>query len=278
MKKKYKIGSVLLLGATGLALVAPSASAQVFTYNNQDLLLGFRRAGASDFVVDIGPLKNYGPGTTTLSQFNSSQLAAAFGSSLDGISLTVGGDVSTSGTPVPNHTLWIASARTDINTQTTPWQTRNFIAQGNTIAPINSLGANTATYSAGQPAGPNNTPTAVVLPPGSTFYTTSAGASGNWANTFPGVVEATTPTGFTAGTTPVRLDLYTLVPGSTPVPGTFDGYFDFKPNGTATFTVVPEPSAWAVIGGGACLLFAALQRRRIHSGFGLNGQDTPKQG
>jgi hypothetical protein len=282
MKQKYNIASALLAGVAGLALLAPTAKAQVFTYTAEDLLLGIRSAGPNDFVVDLGPssfFRTAAAGTYDIStgRYNSSQLTSAFGG-LDGLSLSVFGDVRTTGGSLPNNTLWMTAARPDINVQTIPWQRKSSITQGNTGAKIDGVAGGAVGYSGGQPAGPNNTATAVVMPDNYAggSYQVSVG-TGNWGGTFVGNSEGNTGISFAAGGVPVRLDLYELQPAAGNPAGTWLGYFDFKPNGTASFTVVPESSAWATIGGGACLLFAAFQRRRLQRGFGLKNDATSMQ-
>jgi len=264
-------------GAAGLALLAPAASAQVFQYNPQDLLFGVRSTGPNDFVVDLGPASFFttaGAGTYNVgnSKYTSSQLSSAF-SSLDNLSMSLFGDVRTSGGSLPLNTLWVTSARgvnsPSINTQTTPWASRSQSNLGTTDAKVDSI-ASTAVNNS--PNNGINSPTAVVFPNSTAFsYTANIGSGGNFGGSFQGNVEGATGTGFASGAVPVRLDLYQMQPNTA---SQFVGFFDFNPNGTLTFTVVPEPSAWAVIGGGACLLFAALQRRHLQRGFGLKG-DAP---
>ncbi|HUL51174.1 MAG TPA: PEP-CTERM sorting domain-containing protein [Candidatus Nitrosotalea sp.] len=250
-----------LLGATGAAALATGLNAGPFVYNPQDLLVGFQSAsGTSEFVADIGQASDFISGAAAGTTWDfSSQLGSAF-SGLDGLSLSVSGDVRTSGSPTgPLNTLFVTQARTDINTPTTPWTQKSSLNQGNTGANIDTIANNTVAFSSANSAGPNNTATAVVMPKG-TAYNAGMGDSGDYNGSFQGVVEGTTQTGFAAGSTPLRLDLYEMKPvnGS---PATFLGTLDFNPNGTMSFTAVPEPSTWALLGIGG-LMFVATRRFR----------------
>jgi hypothetical protein len=93
-------------------------------------------------------------------------------------------------------------------------------------------------------------------------YSLNIGANGDFAGTFQGNIENTTPAGFLTNGAPVRSDFYQLKPGSGS--GTYLGYFQLGNNGSMTFTTVPEPATWAMLACGAAL-FAAIRRIRRQS-------------
>lgn len=266
---KNKLIALLAIGA-GLAMSRMSADAQ-FTYNANDILLGFRSTTLSyDYVVDLGSASqfyNATPGTTfTVSGYDAASLTAIFGS-LDSLSFSIFGDVRTFGnTNGTFNTLWISSARSDINTQTSPWYQSSVSSQGTVAAQIDGIAGGAVSF--GGAAGADavtNSLTAVTVP--DTFnaigigisYTIGIGTVGNFANTFQGSAENTTPLNFATSGSPLRSDFYQLNPGTGD--SIYLGYFELSPNGTMTFTAVPEPSTLAMLGAGM-LLFLGVNRFR----------------
>jgi len=223
--------STKLLQASALAAAAflTQASHAAFTYNPQDILLGFRNAGANDFVVDIGAASLYyhaaAGSTFTVSGFTGSQLTTAMGG-LDGLSFSTFGDVRTTGDAShPQNTLWLTRAWNDAVTHSDPWNRGSQFQQANPAGKSDGIANGALTYSGGAPSDPNNnTATAVLIPKtwnsGGISYSIGVGSGGNLANTFQGSIENTTGTGFAAGGIPLRSDLYELNPGSGP--GTTD--------------------------------------------------------
>src|SRR5580704_11010882 len=98
--------SLLASGLAGMVLFGTAAQAGPFTYNPNDLLLGFRSASSSyDFVVDLGPISSFYIQnqsqvnvTTPITAYNPAQLAAVFGG-LDGLSFSTFADVRTTSNP-----------------------------------------------------------------------------------------------------------------------------------------------------------------------------------
>ena len=118
-----------------------------------------------------------------------------------------------------------------------------------------SIGSNARTFSGGFAPDPtNNTPTAVRIPAGNgQDYGTFIGAAGDYAGTFQGNVENTTPSTFATGSVGSRSDLYELRPSSSGGTGTYLGYFELRPNGTAVFVRAssntqppPQPTVVAI--------------------------------
>jgi hypothetical protein len=255
-----------------LALLNVDSQAGPFTYNPQDLLVGFRNAaGANDFVVDIGAASLYynaAPGTFAVGGFAGAQLTSAFGS-LDGLSFSVFGDVRTTGNAAhPQNTLWLTRVWTDSVTPSDPWNRASTFSQGNPASRIDGIANGAVTYSSTIGADPNNnTATAVLIPKtwngGGVSYTIGVGPIGNLGGTFQGSIENTTPAGFSGSGLSIRSDLYELNPGTGP--GTYLGYFQLNAAGTLTFTAVPEPGAFAFIGMGfAALLILNRSGKRVH--------------
>lgn len=253
----------LLSAAAALAVAGVALSASAFTYNPEDLILGFRSASAYDFVVDIGPSSGFYniPFNTnfTITAFSGAQLTSVFGS-LDNLTFSVAGDVRTSGGANPFNTLWVTAPRVSLDTQSTPWNRAGTLSQGNTAGKIDGVANGAVAYSGTIPANSiTNSATATVIldtwnVSGGTSYTIGMGPSGAWGSpaTFQGNVENTTPAGFASSGTPLRSDLYMLVPGSGE--SAYLGYFELGNNGTLTYTAVPEPSGLALLGGGLLLL------------------------
>src|SRR5258707_569543 len=81
--KMKKLVTAALLALASLSLLSQSAKAATLTYNDGDLLLGFRQSGATqDYLVDVGTFSSLPTtGSLTLSLGTlSTDLTAAFGS------------------------------------------------------------------------------------------------------------------------------------------------------------------------------------------------------
>ncbi len=233
-----------LLGA--LWLSQTEIKAQPFAYQTSDVMLGFRKAGATyDLELDLGSVMNFinaTPGSvTTFSMFTPSQLTAIFGSQLESIQFSATACTRTNGGPTgfTRFTMWITAPRLDPAVQTTPWNRASSSIQGNSTAKIDNIGVGANTYSSttlGGITSANNTANLVRVSdgdPGS--YNSWMGVSGDLGGTFQqGSIEQITPTSFASGSAVVRSDFYQLVPGSGS--GVYLGYFEFSPTGTLTFT------------------------------------------
>jgi len=255
--------------ASGLALLSlgeATLQAAPFTYNAQDLLIGFRGPGNFDYVVDVGTVSQFGfgSGIHNITAYTGSQLSTVFGG-LDGISFSVFGDVRTTGGALPFNTLWVTSARSDISVQSNPWNRAGQSAQGTVGGKIDGIANGALMYSSTFPPGPNNTPTAVTVTnnfnssPG-VSYKLGIGPAGNFSGTFPGNVENTTPAGFASLGTPIRSDLYELQPGSGL--GEYKGFFQLNTDGSMFFQAVPEPNTAALMAAGFGLLTWIQRQRR----------------
>jgi hypothetical protein len=268
MKQHLKFGSYLLAGMAGMAMLVPTARAQFAQTQDVTLFLGFRNAGANDYVVNIGTIGSYlaqGPGTINVSSYNASDLSTFMGG-FNSLTLSVFGTQN-------SDELILSRARTTLGTQTTPWARGISGLQGNVASKINSIGNEAQSYGESISPAANNTATAIVEPDSAFVgqprfsYSEVIGSGGNFGGSFSGGnIEGTTGTSFSSGGTPLRLDLYDVVAGSGP--STFVGFFDFNPNGTTTFTVVPEAGTLAA-GVALLMLFAATQRRRLQRAMGL---------
>lgn len=266
--KSYKLA--ILTVAAGF-LWSLDATAQTFNYNNGDLLLGFRTPnGTSDLVVDIGAASLYtgatGPITISGNYFTSSQLSDA-GLSLNNLYFSVFGDISP-GFPGTANTLWVTAPQSDYFIQATPWAAQTSNQQGLTRSQMESIAYGATYTSFGLAPSADNTASAVVVPSSLNLggesalsYTTGIGANGNFNGNFGSNnnIEQDTSATFSSGTSPIRTDLYEMIPGSS---GSYVGFFELDPNGTLVFSPepVPEPTTWATFGMG---LMGLVGWRRI---------------
>ena len=244
---KFKPAMKLLcpLASGALLMATLSLYAQSFTYTNADLLACFRIAGgANDLVVDLGQVSAFeslpARSVTPLAKLSITQLADAL-PILDGVSWSVSATLRGN----PNYayalqTVWITSPRPDINTPGTVWQNAAQGTLAGTGSHIDAIGFNAAAYGNG-PASADNTSTGIVIPSSSSLsYTFQVGPWGQVDNTFQGNPENTTPVDFSTAGLPSRSVLYRLEPDIYPHgAGTLVGFFDFKPDGTMTFTAGP---------------------------------------
>src|SRR5258708_7642511 len=88
--------ALLASGLAALSLAGATLQAAPFTYNAQDLLIGFRGPGSLDYVVDIGNISQFafGSGIHNITAYTGSELSTVFGG-LDGIPFSAFGDVRT---------------------------------------------------------------------------------------------------------------------------------------------------------------------------------------
>jgi hypothetical protein len=255
-----KIYKLAVLSAAAGFLWSLNASAQTFNYNNGDLLLGLRTpGGTSDLIVDIGAASLYsgasGPITISGTYFNSQELTDA-GLTLNNLYFSVFGDIAPGNSSGTANTLWVTAPQSDNTIQAPAWGAQTSPNQGNTRSQIESIAFGATYTSFGEPASESNTVSAVVVPSGLNLsgegalsYTTGIGPNGNFNGNFGSNnnIEQSTPGAFSSGTSPVRSDLFEMVPGSN---GSYLGFFELDPNGTLTFNPepVPEPTTWATFG------------------------------
>ena len=256
----YKL-TVLSAVAAG-SLWSLNASAQL-SYNQGDLLLGMRSPTAThDLIVDIGPASQYvnatGPITISGTYYTGAQFTAS-GIDFNNLYFSVFGDTA-------GNTLWV-TANSPLARHTSYFQS---IAAGQFEA-IAQGGADAGSW---YPANAANSSSAVIMPKGFSVagsdvsYTIGVLDPNSGAadfQCFPTINEVNTTAGFSAGSSPVNLDLYELDPYSnntTQPPGTQLGDFELNPNGTLTFNPVPEPGVWAMLGAGMFALGAIRRFRR----------------
>jgi PKD repeat protein len=259
-----------------LALLALStiAQAQIFTYVNNDLVLGFRKntpyTENNEVVVDIGGASNYfnlPVGTTIpVPGFSASQLSPGSFTSLNNLSWSVvGGYSGSSYSGYVNNTLWLTVPRADNAVRSSDPTRLIYSLQQIVKAKIGSIaGASSGAGFISLQLGTSNqfnTPTFVresIATYGTHILSdwmsgavdpTQGTLSDSWPSSEPnsGNLEVTTPAGFSSGS--VRSDLYEVRPLTTgsgatvvdPHTGTsglawYIGYFEFKSDGSMTFT------------------------------------------
>ncbi len=257
-----------LLSAVGLALLAPSVNAQLFSYSDQNVLLAFRPTGVNPstdtLLVNLGPVSNFynAAGTSGFVVGNASAVTTTF-SSLANLDFSVSAANRTvAGTGNQTlQTIWETRPRTDVDTQSTPWNRQSSGLLANTAARIASLGNGATTLT-----GINSS--TVVIPLSDSSHSVShwvgsggggGGATGSFQSTFQGNAETKTSSTFGA-TDFVRSDFYEITPGSGA--STYLGYFQFDANGTTAFVPVPEPQEYAAMAGAALIGFAVWRRAR----------------
>jgi hypothetical protein len=274
--KRTKITTAALALAFAAAL-STAAHAQLATYNEGDLLIGFENGGANNYIVDLGSASKFLDATSNLSfSLSASDLASAFtsnwattanvqwgviGGSDSTTSLTLGSDT------LAKNTLFFTKGESTVGTQTTAPKVFTPAASNNDNSNIQSFAnefASTLT-SAGSTAGLQ----AVVE-----SSTDSAGWTGNnpKTNAFQLGLNIEQPaTGGATGATNSALDLYEAVPSTaSPAPSAkYLGDFTLNSSGVLTFNVtaqsVPEPASYA-LAGIAIATFLVLRRRKAISG------------
>jgi hypothetical protein len=266
MKRISKAFRIALAVAAG-SLALEKASAQPFVYQPNNLALGFRKTGSFqgtyEAVVNLGQASNYfgaAIGTTiTITNFSASQLTPSTFANLNNLSWSVFGYYSGSGLGAnyPSSaasTLWVTVPRTNNAVRSADATRLTRGQQASARSPISSILANAAYVSGDSGASAYNTATFVresiatyslhllTVWMGSVVDPTVGTLNDTWPE---GDLEITTPSSFT---TAVRSDLYEVRPltdasGNPPDPHTgtsglawYIGYFEFKSNGTMTFT------------------------------------------
>jgi hypothetical protein len=257
MKRTTKAFPIALAIAAGF-LALEKASAQPFVYQPNDLALGFRKTGTSqgtyEAVVNLGQASIYfgaAIGTTlTITNFSASQLTPSTFANLNNLSWSVFGYYSGSGfgASYPSSaasTLWVTVPRANIAVRSADPTRLTRGQQASARSPISSILANAAYVSGDSGASAYNTATFVresiatyplhllTVWMGSIVDPTVGTLNDTWPE---GDLEITTPGSFT---TAVRSDLYEVRPladASGSGPASYIGYFEFKSNGTMTFT------------------------------------------
>ncbi|MGO8839554.1 MAG: hypothetical protein ACLQAH_05030 [Limisphaerales bacterium] len=235
-----------------IALLAGVAAGQVWagtitSYSIGDVLVCFRK-GAVDMVVDAGPLSTLTNTTVNqgipINEYTGTQLAKV---GTNGVSWSAF-------TWTSDNTLYVSEARSDLNTEATPWQRKSGSTQFYTVArmetiPPGALDELTANVY------PVSSSTAVVEdddshdPPynqnyvnGVSYHDALAGSSGgNFNQTFVGNPENTTLANFTTSGQVIRSDFFQLIPSSGygVAFGKWLGYFELSTNGAMTYVAYP---------------------------------------
>jgi hypothetical protein len=247
---------ILNLALLAVGLLALQEAAGAFSYTNCELIAAFRvPTGVSDLVVNLGPSASFEglPARTALTITNVSpdQLHAVF-PSLNGLAWSVSGARrgNTNYPQFPLQTTWVTAPQAQIGSSGPTWLRKGQFTLGTTSGQIDAIGAGAIVYGTLQPAGPNNTSTAIVIPstdPNS--YSTVIGVDGDFAGSFQGDVENTTADDFDSTGSSSRSILYELQPASGSdlnTPGQVLGFFDLKPEGTLTFTAGTPPESTTI--------------------------------
>lgn len=251
MNTKLSLRKLVLFSA--VLFVAGEVSANTFAYTNGNVLICFRKdpSGTTDLIVNAGPISyftNLAPNTTvTIANYTGTQLGQVGTNSIDWSAWAY---FDNTAIPALTNTLYMTSARSDLNTQTDPYYRDTASAQGQTISKLASI-VNGATDNANYSG--LNSSTAVLesesynVNGSSVSYAIGLGVPlsvYNFRNTFQGDPEQSTGASFTTGATPVRADFYWIQPAAdhSKPPATFLGYFQFSTNGVMTYTAYPTPA------------------------------------
>lgn len=262
MKTPNATGRAPWASAALMAVTTASLHAAPFVYAPGDLVLTLRQSGAaSDLVVNLGPATAFSTlaagSTLALARVDPTLVAATF-PSLNALSWSVAGANRPPLIDVfPIQTLWVTAPRVDPGEPATPWLRKGQSVQGNAGSQIDAVGKTAASYSSLAPAGPGNTATAVAIPLTSPFTLGPVlGPSTDFVANFQGSVAQLTAEDFDADPGNVSsADLFELLPGSTTAgtlnkPGRALGVFEFRPDGTLSFTAataeVPRPQVAAI--------------------------------
>jgi hypothetical protein len=289
---KTPLLSTTLLALAGIAFIAQPAQAQTaLTFNDGDLVLGFRdTAGANsaiDLEIDIGSATNFIAGgayatgaAQTIAIGNiatdlSNEYTSGWNTSSTVLWSISGAAADGSVGTIPVDTLFATSQETTPGTHATAWTRKSVFTQQNPAGAINSMDSN---YAQGTFGGQNQTISSnnsnLLIQTGSGAGATSNsyiswmanGANAGSAAAFGYFTGGAHPTegSFANGTSGSVLDLFEMTPtASGTAPGVLLGEFKLDNSGDLTFTsAVPEPSTYAAILGALTLGLVAIRRRK----------------
>lgn len=241
-----------LMAAAGVAFLATTQAAVAeFAYNPNDLILNFRQTDVPtvDMGVNLGDVADYKtPGSVIpLNQFTVGQLTATF-DNLNNLALSV---ASANADPLVK-TLWVTKARTELNTQTTPYPKKNSSSMGTPITKATSIGSNLQTQ------GSDLSDTVSTIAESNAGSYKSLIGAGNDLGAGYSPLEAFT--GTFGANAKVRLDLYEAKPS---INTAYLGYIDFNGDGSAVFYApVPEPATYGLLAGLGILAVSVRQQLR----------------
>lgn len=251
MKKLKIITSAL----AAVVLFGVAAQAQTYTYQAGDLLAAFRSSsGASDVIVDLGSAASFQNGSANLNADLSPVLNSAFGTT-SGLYWSVFGYVNTTGSALgAKNTLFVTDPRSDISIANDPNSSLTSSGQGQVVSKMIAI-ANGASSAFAIVYDNQQVKIDKTLNVGGNpvSYTIGVGSLGDFNGTWAPSVENISTGGIT------RSDLFEQDPGAANN-GTYLGAFSMN-GGVLSFSPVPEPSTWAMIGSGALALLA-LRRRK----------------
>ena len=260
MLNKNKIAVVALLA---VSIVGNLKAGTWTNYAIGDVMLCFRKSGANDLVVNVGPVTNLTAAVMNkriaISQYAGNQLALIGTNGVIWSAFTYF-DSSVSPARTPG-TLFISRGRNKVNTQTPPWGSYSQDAQLSVALSMSAIpkGAKDCISYNGV-----NTSSAVVEPDDggqlnpNVNYTT--GQSYSWAlgsaldfgGTWEGSPEKTAVATFTTAGAVIRSDFYQINPNDTS-DGLVNllGYFEFNTNGAMTYVAYPTAPTVATVAASA---------------------------
>lgn len=262
---KRKLMGQLALAMIGVTALGETATAQPFSYTNNDLLLGFRKTGAFqetyEAVVNIGKATNYvqaAPGSSFgVPNFTLSQLTPGSFGNLNHLNWSVFGYSKTNLSSVlpgyVNNTLWLTVPRSNAAVQTAPPSRVSYSTCLSAATGMNSIGLNGAFLSSQTTSNEFNTVSYIREPVNDSRDLTAfmGGKSSSSDSTLQDAwlqnnLENSTSASFISC---IISDLYEVRPltdalghpvtdphtGQTSGPAYYVGYFQLCPDGTMTF-------------------------------------------
>jgi len=240
-----------LSALVAVASIAVSAQAAVAGFN--DLVIGFQTTGvANDVLIDLGSYTQYtAPGVYTIGNYNSA-LTSAFGDWKNDANIQWGAVATNSTVDKFLATTPWADATAGVAALGTAGQTSGVGIYGQSAlgGPSTSI---QAVYTAINTATSSNYTQGVAL-------TASNSAALSWTKKAPFQLtkaDLLNPN-ISNGDAFTASDLYLIQPS---VQGSLVGTFAVASTGDITFTVIPEPSTYAIILGALTIGFVALRRR-----------------
>lgn len=264
------------------AVLGTSAHAQITSYSEGDLLLGFEQQNgsggvtANDFVVDLGSVSSFLSATSALTfNLSTANLTSAFGSSWatnSGTSLVqwgvIGGSdlnssITVGSTTLQKNTLFYTQGELTVGTQSIPPATASNSGQKT----INTNIQNFANDFSGQTESTSGINAVIIGSNDSLGWSANTPSTSGFGTGHP--IEQPSSGSFTGPTDSV-LDLYELN-NTTSTPGakaTLLGNFSLTSLGVLTFNpaaaAVPEPSSF-ILAALAGVTFLVLRRRKAIS-------------